>query len=114
MTPNLAKMFSFANLKDNAALKSTFDVQTRMARLFAEHTSAQITAAGEMSKELFAAGAKFAAVAADPARFEESGQAISADLATGIKAQAEKMIATARNLQADVTAIYSEMAPKSA
>lgn len=114
MTPNLSEMFSFANLKENAALKSTFDAQAQMARLFAEHSSAQITAAGEMSKELFAAGAKFAALAADPARLEETGKAISADLSAGIKAQAEKMIATARNFQMDVTAICSEMAPKTA
>lgn len=114
MTPNLAEMFSFANLKDNAALKSTFDAQNRLARLFADHASAQISAAGEMSKELFTAGAKLAAVAADPARLEEAGKTIPAELAAGIKAQAEKMIASARVFQSDMTAICSEMAPKTA
>lgn len=114
MTPNFSEMFSFAKLKENAGLKTALEAQGKIARLFADHASAQISAAGEMSRAIFDANAKLAAAAAEPARFEETGKAISTDVTAGVKAQAEKMFASTRALQAEVAAICGALAPKAA
>lgn len=114
MTPNLSEMFSFANLKDNAAVKSALDTQTQIARLFSDHARARISAAGELSRTLFEAGAKLTAIAADPARFEEISKDVTAGLTETLKAHAEATIASNRALQGEMTALVAGAFPTAA
>lgn len=99
-------------MPDMEALKPMMAAQSKLAGLFAEHSGRQLSAMGQMSADLFTAGAKVATASAEPGKLEAVLKEVSAELSASVKAQTEAMSAGAQSLQAGLMAAMTEAAPK--
>jgi len=97
---------------DMEALKPLMASQSKIAGLFADHAGRQLALMGQMSADLFAAGAKIATASAEPGKMETVLKSVSEDLTASVRDQAEAMSAGAQSLQADMMSALTEAAPK--
>lgn len=111
MTPNLCNPMNF-KAPDVEAMQPLMAAQSKLAGLFADHAGRQLSAMGQMSAELFAAGVRIATASAEPGKLEVVLKEVSADLSASVKAQAEAMSAGAQSLQEGLMATLNEAAPK--
>lgn len=111
MTPNLCNPMSF-KAPDLEAMKPLMAAQSKLAGLFADHAGRQLSLMGQMSADLFSAGARIATASAEPGKLEAVLKEVSADLSASVKAQTEAMSAGAQSLQDGLMAALTEAAPK--
>jgi hypothetical protein len=111
---NPQTLFNPAGFKalDMEALKPLMASQSKIAGLFADHAGRQLALMGQMSADLFAAGAKIATASAEPGKLETVLKAVSEDLTASVRDQAEAMSAGARGLQEGLMAALTEAGPK--
>lgn len=109
MFQNLCSPAAF-KMPDMDSLKPMMAAQPKLAGLFAAHATRQITLAGELSEEMFAASAKIAAASAEPGKLESAMKEVPGALHTAVSAKAEAMRAATRDLQAGLVDAMSASA----
>jgi protein involved in temperature-dependent protein secretion len=97
MFQNLCGPAAF-KMPDMDNLKPMMAAQSKLAGLFAAHATRQITLAGELSQEMFAATAKIAAASAEPGKLESAMKEVPEALTAALSAKAEAMGAATRAL----------------
>jgi hypothetical protein len=106
MYQNLCGPAAF-KMSDMDALKPMMAAQSKLAGLMADHATRQITLAGELSQEMFAASAKIAAASAEPGKLESAMKEVPEALTSALSAKAQAMGAAMRELQAGLMAAMS-------
>jgi len=106
MFKNLCAPDAF-KMPDMDALKPMMAAQSKLAGLFSDHATRQITLAGELSQEMFAATAKIAAASAEPGKLESAMKEVPEALTAALSAKTEAMGAATRELQAGLMAAMS-------
>lgn len=95
---------------DMDALKPMMAAQSKLAGLMSDHATRQITLAGELSQELFAASAKIAAASAEPGKLETALKEVPEALSAAASEKAAAMSAATRELQEGLMGAMSEPA----
>jgi Lon protease-like protein len=109
MFKNLCGPAAF-KMPDMDALKPMMAAQSKLAGLMADHATRQITLAGELSQEMFAATAKIAAASAEPGKLESAMKEVPEALSAAVSAKASEMTAATRELQEGLMAAMSDPA----
>lgn len=106
MFKNLCAPDAF-KMPDMESLKPMMAAQSKLAGLMADHATRQITLAGELSEELFAASAKIAAASAEPGKLEAAMKEVPEALSAALSAKTAEMTEATRELQEGVMSAMS-------